>query len=73
MNKGTVYIITLLLAIATFASCKRKHECYCIFSGSSNSTLVREYRGYSAAEARQLCKSEEYSANNSLLVECEIR
>jgi len=73
MNKGIIICLSVLLIVLSFASCKRKHDCYCRFSGSADAVLTREYRGYSKKEAKKLCESEENAASGSLMVDCEIR
>lgn len=70
MNKGVVF--SLLLLFISLAACKRSHMCYCKVSGTFDTTLIKEYRGYSKKEARQLCKSDELVSNNNVRIECDI-
>gem|GEM_PF-6377507 len=71
MNKGIIYCASALLLIILSSSCKRKHECFCTITGQGvNTTLNREYRGYSKAEARILCQSEEYGSSATIDISC---
>lgn len=72
MNKGIVYYISVLLIIITSMACKRSHVCYCQTSGAFDTTLIREYRGYSKNEARQLCKADEFASTNVVKIECDL-
>lgn len=71
MYKGAI-IGLLILFFAALASCKRSHMCYCKVTGTFDTTLIKEYRGYSKKEARQLCKSDELVSNNNVRIECDI-
>lgn len=70
MNKGLL-LLTLTIILATSA-CKRRHICYCKISGTSDTSQVRELRGYSVKEARTVCKSLENASNNALSITCDI-
>lgn len=71
MNKGISFSIAVLLLISAMA-CKRSHMCYCKVSGIYDTTIIKEYRGYSKKEARQLCKSDELVSNNNVRINCDI-
>lgn len=71
MNKGIAFSL-FILTLAVFVSCKRSHMCYCKVTGTFDTTLIKEYRGYSKKEARQLCKSDEMVSNNNVRIDCDI-
>lgn len=72
MNKGITLSISALLLLTAGMSCKRSHMCYCEVSGIYDTTIIKEYRGYSKKEARQLCKSDEQVSNNNVKIDCDI-
>lgn len=75
MNKGITILFTCLVMVVLLAttSCKRRHICICKYYGPFDTTLTREYRGYSVSEANRLCKSEEHGSGEVFTIECSIR
>ncbi|HYD23012.1 MAG TPA: hypothetical protein VEB40_16125 [Flavipsychrobacter sp.] len=72
MNKGIIFCTSALLLFTIAGSCKRSHMCYCKVSGTFDTTLIKEYRGYSKREARQLCESDELVSTQAVNIECDI-
>lgn len=74
MNKGTTICASALLLVILSSSCKRKHECFCTIVGQgTNTTLTREFVGYSKSEALKLCKAEEFGSSASIEIKCTLR
>lgn len=72
MNKSIVFSTSALLLLAFATSCKRSHMCHCKVTGAFDTVYIKEYRGYSKREARQLCETDEQASTPATKIECEI-
>lgn len=77
MNKGILFITSLLSVLLVATSCNRSHICICdLRSTNSNNfdtTLVRELKGYTPREAKRICDSEEFGTSATTEITCTLR
>lgn len=73
MKRVNYAIVAAAAALLLFASCDRSHMCYCEYTGSIDTIVVKEYRGYTKEEAQTVCMSDNHASDAGTEIECTVR
>lgn len=73
MKKTFIPLLTIIVLVLVFSSCKRRWDCTCVYTGLQDTSITRELRGYNRSEADRVCSSDEFASNDRTSIQCSVR